>query len=770
MQRSFAGGELAPALAGRGDQTKYVTGLKTCRNFIVRKEGGCSNRPGSPFITEVRNSAVLTYLIKFVFNSDQTYVIEVGNLYFRFIRQGSQIISGGIPFEIATPYVTADLATLQYFQSGDVVTIVHPNYPIMELRRTDHTAWTLTAAAFAPSISPPTNVAIQAPAVAGSVTTWVVTAVKPDTYEESVASASTGANAKPTIETPITIGWTAVSGAQEYNVYKNVNGVFGFIGVAAGTTFTDDNIEPDTSVTPPIARNPFNVAGRYPSTGSFYQQRRVFANLDSSIEEVFASRSGMFNNFTISSPLQDDDAVTFKISGNQVSEVRHMVEINNLIVLTSSGEWTIEGDENGVLRPGAINPRQRGYNGASEVRPVVAGNRLIYVQARGGIIRDMRYDLVRGYEGRDLSIFGSHLFERHTVARMDYAQTPNSIIWVVRSDGTLLGMTYLPDHEVWGWHRHDTDGFYEDVCCVPEGDEDAVYVIVRRTINGVTKRYIERFASRLITDIKTDALFLDSCLSYDGRNTTATTMHLASEIATWDDVVTVTSSTSTFTSADVGNAIVVVSGDERVSIKINEFVGPFVVKGIASNRVPESLRDNPVTTWERAVDSLGGLEHLEGKSVSVFADGNVVANPNNEEYEQVTVSNGSITLGRAYSIIHVGLPYVCDFGSLELDLNDQQIRDRMKNIREVSLLVMDTRGLFVGKDFPAAAADSLVEGLTEKEPEQITTYGDPVPDTNGLTRINIESSWDEAGRFVVRQVDPLPATILSAIPSGDVGE
>ena len=185
----FAGGEIAPALYGRADQTKYQTGLKTLRNFLVLKHGGAANRMGTKHINEVKTSALATYMMKFVFNDAQTYIIEIGNLYFRFYTGAAQIVVSGVAayngatayvikdlvvqggvnyyciaattgnappnatywypltgtiYEIPTPYATADPARLQFIQSGDTVTITHPSYDTRDLTRTGHTAWKLT--------------------------------------------------------------------------------------------------------------------------------------------------------------------------------------------------------------------------------------------------------------------------------------------------------------------------------------------------------------------------------------------------------------------------------------------------------------------------------------------------------------------------------------------------------------------------------------------------------------------------------------------------
>lgn len=811
MQRSFAGGEIAPALYGRADQTKYQTGLKTCRNFVVLKHGGAGNRGGMPFVCRVKNGSLPTYLIKFVFNNEQSYIIEIGNLYMRFIRNGAQIVVSGVAayngatayvigdlvlqgginyycvaattgnappnatywyaltgsiYEIPTPYLTADLKNLQYVQSGDVVTITHENYATRDLTRTGHTAWKLTQRTFAPNIAPPVGLTNTGAAGTGG-DAWVVTALLPDTYEESVASAATETSAVATTAAPLTVNWTAHAGAVEYNVYKRKNGVFGYVGTAGSNVFVDNGIAQDMSRTPPITRNPFSGTGLFPTAVNYYQQRLMFANQLQDTQKIFASRSGAFSNFTISSPLQADDAITFRIAGRQVNAVRHMIDIGALIVLTQSGEWLIESEGgNALLANQPALPRQIGHNGASRVIPALVNDTAIFTQARGSVVRDLRYTVnatggSSSYKGRDLTVFSTHLFLHNLIERMDYSQNRNSIVWCVRDDGVMLGLTYLTDHEIWGWHTHDTDGFFRDVCVIPEGERDVPYFVVERTAGGVTDRYIERQADRDFMDLSVDAAFMDSYLTYDGRNAGATTVTLSGSGWTSDDEITVTAASGApFVAGDVGNDVVVWLGADRVKIRIETYSSASVVIGHANKTVPFALRGVALTTWGRAVDQVGGLGHLEGKAVSVFADGNVAASPNNDDYDIVTVSAGVATLDAPYLVIHVGLPYTCDLQTLDLDIEGEQVRARQKHISNLAILVENTRGLFAGPD-----VDTLDEITTTAFPDD----GAPLPVENGLLTIPIAATWNESGSVFLRQIDPLPATILSIIPSGDVG-
>ncbi len=529
IQRAFSTGELAPTLAARADLARYLAGLRTCRNFVVLEHGGAGNRPGTAFVEEVKTSSARTYLVPCVFSDALSFLIEVGDTYFRFVKNGAQVLSGPSAYELATPYVTADLADLVWEQNGDVLTITHPSYAPRELRRITDTNWTLTVVTTSPSIAAPTGLAIGFGLGGSQTISYVVTAVKAETYEESLASAVATAAlvADPTPSDPINVSWTPVAGAVEYRIYKDPygNGVFGYIGTGSGVGgFNDVGLLQDYTQTPPLDRVLFNAAGDYPATIGYYQQRRIFASSNNNPEHVWASRIGFHSNFSVRSPLQDDDAVTFRLASREAQDVRWLLDLKRLLVLTGRGEWKIQGDgEGGALVPTAINPDRQGYTGAAFVRPQVIGQTVLFVQARGTRVRDLSFaQELGGIGSRDLTVYARHLFKRKTIDRMAIAQTPDAVLWCVRSDGTLLGLTYLPEADVLAWHRHDTgDGdLFEDVAVIPEGSEDAVYVIVKRTINGSTKRYIERFQSREIESVAADAWFVDSGLEYVGAATT----------------------------------------------------------------------------------------------------------------------------------------------------------------------------------------------------------------------------------------------------------
>ena len=758
IQPSFSGGELAPSLHARVDLAKYAVGLKTCRNFIVQAHGGVTNRAGTKFVCETAISAKTTRLIPFEFNTEQTYVLEFGHLTMRVIKDGGLVESGGSPVSVTTVYTDAQVGELSFTQSADVMTICHPTHPVKELKRTSHTAWTLTSVTFGTSMTAPGSVASTRQNYdAGNPDTsysYVVTSVETDTGAESVASSATSiTNNNLTSTITNTITWGAVSGANSYNVYKSVGGVYGFIGRSTSTTFKDNNIEAVANDTPAVSRTIFNTTDEYPAAVTYYQQRLVFGQTNNDPQKVYMSQTGNYHNFNVSEPLRDDDAVTFTIASSQVNEVRHLVPLSDMIVLTSGGEWLMTAND-GVITPSSIQLKPQGYRGSADAPPLVIGNTIIYIQSKGSIIRDLAFALDSdSYTGNDLTVLSSHLFAGKTVREWAFAQAPGSIVWTVLSDGTMAALTYLREHEVWGWSRHDTDGTYESVCTIAEGDEDATYFVVNRTIGGATKRYIERMETRVISDVA-DAFFVDSGLSYDGTHTAATTTMTLSGGSTWahTETLTLTAGASTFVSGDVGNTFTLTIGTETLVCTVQGYTGATVVTVKAGRDVPTAFRGVATTSWAKGVDEISGLGHLEGKVVAILADGNVEA--------QKTVASGAVTISNPATKIHIGLPIQADLETLNLELGQPTTQGKTKSISAVTLRVESSRGGKVGTD---------ADNLTEFKQRAYETYGTPTALKTGDIRVTMPSKWSSSGSLFYRQDDPLPMTLLAVIPEVSVG-
>ena len=367
--------------------------------------------------------------------------------------------------------------------------------------------------------------------------TYVVTAVDA-AGTESLASAETSLTVKSLSQTGgVRLTWDTVPEAEYYRVYKDPSvgtSIYGWIGDSNNNSFDDYNIAPITSDAPPQDRQPFNGTDNKPSAVTYYQQRQVFANTNNEPQVTYTTQVNNFNSLRTSNPARDDDAVTFTIAAQQVNEIRHLLPLDSLILLTSGGEWIMTEGQDRVLTPSTIGVRIQSYNGCSIVPPVVINSTALFLQEKGARLRDLGYEFSSDkYTGSDLSLMSEHLFEDKQITAMAYSAEPYSIVWCVRDDGVMLGLTYQREHQVWGWHQHNTQGEFESVASVTEGERDAVYVIVKRNVNGSDVRYVERIEKRE-SIIAADCFYVDSGLTYDGAPATVISGldHLTGETVT----------------------------------------------------------------------------------------------------------------------------------------------------------------------------------------------------------------------------------------------
>ncbi|HZP98278.1 MAG TPA: hypothetical protein VFB13_01990 [Reyranella sp.] len=534
IQPSFAAGELSPFLYGRVDLAKFHIGARTMSNFFVHPHGGASNRPGTRFVGAVDDGTVRHRLIPFQFRASpagQNYALVFGHLTMQVVMlnngaPGFVLNNDGVTiYTLATPYAAADLALLKFVQSADTMTLTHPSYAPRQLTRTAHNNWTLTTITFAPSTAAPTGLASSAP---GGGPFIEVTAINDSTGEESLpsspASGSTGTDSWT---------WTAVPGCSNYNVYKRSGSIYGFVAQVQTNAWTDAAIQSDIGNTPPGSRNPFSGgAGFWPGCTTYYQQRQIFANSTTFPQTLWFSNTGAFNNMNVSEPTKDTDAITRALTGRQVNEIRHLVECgNSLLIMTSGAEWRCWPGNNATgLTPGSCFTLPQTSHGCNNLAPIWTENALLFVKERGNKVIELRFDVLQDqWQATDRSVLSQHLVYdtagQFQLQEWAFAEEPFKIVWAVRSDGALLGFTYMREHDVYAWHRHSTQGTVESVCSIPEPDGsgglfDAVYLIVNRTINGTTKRYVERMAPRTWASVS-DMWFLDCALQYSGAPVTS---------------------------------------------------------------------------------------------------------------------------------------------------------------------------------------------------------------------------------------------------------
>ena len=656
---NFTAGELSPRLDGRTDLSKYFNGCKTLENMVVHPHGAATRRPGTKFIHEVKTSSAQTRLIPFEFSTTQTYIMEFGNQYIRFfkdngiITESNKTISGATQanpgvitatshgysngdhviissvvgmtelngktfkvankttntfeiqdvdgnnvnttgytaygsagvankiYEIASPYSTADLPTIKFAQSADLMYLVHPSYAIRKLTRSGHTSWTLSTPSLSGSPSPVLN----------------------------------------------------------------------------------------------------TTTNKYPSSVTFFEQRLVFAGSNDNPQSIWFSKSADLENFTTGS--NDTDAMVYTIASNKVNAIRYMSAQRSLIVGTVGGEFVVSASgTTQPITPTNVQIQKQSSYGSANVDAVQIENVTMFLQRAKRKIRELVYNLnIDQYQAQDMTLLAEHISEGG-ITEMAYQQEPDSVLWCVRSDGTLLGFTYARAEEVVGWHRHIIGGAFssgqavvESVATIPtDSNEDELYMIVKRTINGATRRYVEYLSLFDYGTDQNDAFYVDSGLTYSGSAATVIT----------------------------------------------------------------------------------GLDHLEGQSVTILANGST--HPNK------TVSGGSITLDRTATKAHIGLSYTSLLQTMRVEGagNDSTSQSKTKRINEVTLRLHETVGVEVGADL------SDMERIPFRS--SAAAMDTAVPLFTGDKQVEFRNDFNTDGFVYVRQTQPLPLTLVSIYPMITINE
>ena len=696
-------------------------------------------------------------------------------------------------------YQAADFPFIKFSQSADVITLTHPNYIPIQIARTSNTSWTVTQVVTQSSVGPCTNVTFAAtPPGTGWSGTYTVVAVLTTGEMSPPASAALNNVGAPTASVYHSFNWgppAGVTNVAYYNIYLQIGTYLGtpaagggFIGssAAANTYFNNYGISPDYSNTFPQSNTLFNSTNNYPACTGFAQQRQLYANTNNNPIGVWGSQPGFyldFNFHSINPP--DSDPIVFSPLAEQINAIQHIVQLRDLILLTQGAEIVVNQGL-AALTPSQISCLAASYYGAGPLKPINIGEVCIFQQNRGWSVRDLGYDFaVDGYRGNDLTIFAPHLVMGYTLTDWAFQLLPHSIIWAARSDGALLGLTYLREQQILAWHRHDmTNGFVENVCSVPESPEDGIYLCVRRTINGVTKRYIERLSAFYWSDI-INASSMDSFLKYDGTNyNNGFTMTLSGGTK-WDETekLILTASQTAFTSAMVGQQIFIRDTD-RYGLNGNEV--RLQILSVSSSTIATVQSDSPIPTslqgqapfWAVGIQTVGNLWTLQGQTVSVWADRTVVGSPNNTTItNQYTVnSNGQITLDKCYSMIYVGLPIISDMETLDIDTAfGESLMDTQRQQLRIALYLYNSRTFFTGTQNPDTDInntndDPLFNLFEAKSQEERQTYTEPPYLLSQVKRVEVGSRWNKNGRGFVRHIDPLPLSILSIATTGLFGK
>jgi len=259
------------------------------------------------------------------------------------------------------------------------------------------------------------------------------------------------------------------------------------------------------------AEGAFSTYRGFPRQGAFHEDRLAVASTTHEPMNIWFTQTASYLSHKVNSTVLATDAINIRLLARQLNAVNGLVSLSDLVALTSASEWRVGADKT-VLSPDTVFVRNQGYRGSSGIAPIIVGNKIIYAQSNGTVIRNFGYDFsIDSYTGVDLRILSEHLFDNKSIIDMDYQQSDDSLVWCVRNDGKFLSMTYMEEQEVLAWAQHETDGIVESVTVIPCTCQDEVWMVVNR--DGV--RFVEYMSHRMHSDDVQDQFFVDSGITYD---------------------------------------------------------------------------------------------------------------------------------------------------------------------------------------------------------------------------------------------------------------
>jgi len=642
--------------------------------------------------------------------------------------------SGGIAnrvYTLTTTYETADLADLKFAQSADVMYICHPDFPPRKLSRTGHTSWTITNVDFS-----------NGPFLDHNITTTTLTPSHKGVGQTTTVTAS------------------AVTGINDGNGFTSGDigrlvhfdeGHFKITSITSTTVVVGTVIKDlaKTTADTDWALGAWSEYTGYPSCVTFYEQRLVFAGTEHQPQTLFFSKSGDYENMddNYHGTVADDDAIIYTIASNQVNAIRFLSATRTLIVGTVGGEFSVSGGgTDDPVTPTNILIKKQSNHGCANIDAIPVGNVTLFLQRAKRKIRELAYNFdVDGYVAPDMTILAEHISESG-IKSMSYQQEPNQLIWCVREDGRLVCLTYQREQQVVAWHQHIFGGAFgtgiavcESIATIPTDDKEyQSWVIVKRTINGVTRRYVEYINQFDFDETdNTNFNFLDSQLAYSGATTT-----LDTTVNTSVTSIILTSATSFTTTGTVkiDNELITYTG-----ISTNTLTG--CTRGTNSTTAATHTAG---ATVSQVVNSVTGLEHLEGQSVSVLANG--------ATHPEKTVASGAISLSRFVNKVKVGLAYTSLLQTMRIDAGSQNgtSQAKTKRIYNITVRLYESVGVEVGPDL------NNMETIPFRS--SATLMDKAIPVYTGDKEIEFRGNYESDGFIFVRQTQPLPLTVLSLYP------
>ncbi|MFB3149901.1 MAG: ubiquitin-activating E1 FCCH domain-containing protein [Alphaproteobacteria bacterium] len=670
--------------------------------------------------------------------------------------------------ELQTPYATADLSTLKFAQSADVMYIAHgAKNPIYKLTRTSHTNWSLVEVAWqdGPYLDENTTSTDFTPAATSGVGITIT------------ASATKGINDDE--------GFKSTDVGRLIRIQHGSN-EHGWAVIVAFTDATHVDVDIKRNFNATTASTKWSLGAwsqttGWPATVGFFEQRFAAARTKNQEQTFWMSQSADLENmrgdsFDTSTTVEDDDALFFTLAAKKVNAIQWVDSGQNFIIGTAGGEWIATSD-GPVLTPTDVALKQHTTHGSADVEALRVGPATLFLQRSQRKIREFAFSFeVDGFRAPDLTILADHI-TRSKVTEITYQQEPDSLVWAVRTDGVLATMTYRRNQDVVGWARQVLggsigagDAVVESITAIPGNDaagqvrdsteRNEVWVIVKRTIDGATKRYIEffegAFEGPIRHDFATEAawraqLLLDQQDTYYSDSLLTLDDPKAIGGATQADPVVVTATAHGFSDGDTLRIARVVGMTElngNAYTVANKAANTFELSGVDGTGFTAYASGGEARL---EVTSVTGLGHVEGETVKVLADGKV--------HPDATVSGGAITLDYKASVVQVGLGYTHRFQSLKNVAGAAAGTGlgRVKRIHELVLVLLDAAAFRQGPGF-----DNLKDVEFLEADESMDTA---IALFTGEKFIPFDGGYERDARIVIEGDAPLPFTVLAIAPS-----
>lgn len=834
---NFASGELSPSMRGRFDLPSYYSGAERMLNFLAETPGNARYRTGTKYAHHTRRNNVAN-LISFQFNDQQAYILEFTDNFMRIHKDGAVVTestkaitgitlanpgvitsaahgystgdeifitgivgttqlndqfflvvkinansfsltdqdgaainttaytawsSGGTCariVEVATPYDEADdLFKLEYTQSADTMYIVHPFYEPRKLTRASHTSWTL--ARFSRTADP-FLVGGTGKAITG------ISQANPGNVTAVAHGFATG----DIVIIEGVVGMTQVNGRYYTIIVTGADNFTIGIDTSAYTAWSSGGIT-----------SPRNLL---PAAVAFYESRIAYGGSGAYPAGFWLSRAPSGTGAT-----RYDDFTTGTDADHSVQNAIAQDEVNKILWLSATDRFLCAGTfgsevkitgspEDTAIAPDSIKVTTLSSLGVAYALPIKQDNAIIYVQRTKQTLRSLEFDaLADSFISVDRNLLSDHI-TRGNLKQIAYQTGRPDIIWGVTEDGELLGVTWKSREDVSGWHRHrtnDWDDLFESVCVMPQtSGDDEVWFVIKRVVDGHTRRYIEYFAPETDLPVPEDfytgptneatdnarylrAMFeaqkgyihVDSALSYDGSEPGSAAGATMTPAAVSGTGVNFTASAAVFKSTDVGRQIwkKAIDGDGYGRAEITAYTSATVVVCTILTAF-DSVTAMAAGDWYLTTDEITLADHLEAREVAVVTDG--------AAHDDVTVTDGVVALDYQASVVHIGMGFDGILKSMALEGGGigGNAQTKKKNIYKCGVRFLNTLGAKVGSSL------YRMETILFRSSADATNR--PSPLFSGDKVVQYSDNWEEKKHVIVLQSRPLPCTVQLLVP------